>query len=256
MSIPKLLIAVLFLGLPVLAAVKLYMKDGSYQVVREYRIEGDRLKYYSTERSEWEEMPADLADLKRTEADVAARARTIEKQTQQLQDEADALKEERREIRMIPTDPGVYMLENGQLRVFKIAEASVHDNKRRTVLKHLSPIPVVSGKSTLEIPFERSVNPVTDQRPEFFLQQSLEDSIGIVKLTAAKGVRVVENITVLPVSNEILEERQTVETFTKQLTQSGLYKIWPQEPLAKGEYAVVEYNEGKIDIRVWDFRIE
>ena len=52
------------------------------------------------------------------------------------------------------------------------------------------------------------------------------------------------------------EERDAVEIFSKQLTENGLYKIWPQEPLAKGEYAVVEYEEGKSDPRVWDFRIE
>ena len=56
--------------------------------------------------------------------------------------------------------------------------------------------------------------------------------------------------------NEIVEERDSVEIFTKQLTDGGLNKIWPQEPLAKGEYAVVEYEEGKSDPRVWGFRIE
>ncbi len=253
----KVLLALVLIVLPALAAVKLYMKDGSYQLVREFKVEGDRLKYYSTERSEWEEMPVELVDLKRTEADTTARAQKVEKQAQQLAEEAEALKEERREIQKIPTDPGVYMLEDGQLRIFKIAEATVHDNKRRTILKHLSPIPLVSGKSVLEIPYGRSPNVLKDDRPEFFLQQSLEDSVGIVKLTAGKdGVRIVERITVVPVSNEVVEERDSVEIFTKQLTQSGLYKIWPQEALAKGEYAVVEYTEGKIDIRVWDFRIE
>jgi hypothetical protein len=59
-----------------------------------------------------------------------------------------------------------------------------------------------------------------------------------------------------PVVNIYEEERDVVPTFTKQLTESGLYKIWPQDSLPKGEYAVIEYNEGKIDARIWDFRVQ
>ena len=52
---------------PLLAAnFKLYMKDGTYQIVREYKLEGDRINYYSVERGDWEEMPAALVDLKKT----------------------------------------------------------------------------------------------------------------------------------------------------------------------------------------------
>ena len=48
-------------GLLGAATVRLYMKDGSYHSVREYETKGDRVRYYSTERSEWEEIPLDLS---------------------------------------------------------------------------------------------------------------------------------------------------------------------------------------------------
>ena len=41
---------------------RLILKDGSYQLVRQYTMAGDRVKYLSLERGEWEEMPADLVD--------------------------------------------------------------------------------------------------------------------------------------------------------------------------------------------------
>src|SRR5579864_6357084 len=41
---------------------KLMLKDGSFQLVREYRVEGDRVRYYSLDRSQWEEIPSDLVD--------------------------------------------------------------------------------------------------------------------------------------------------------------------------------------------------
>ncbi len=239
------------------ANFKLFMKDGSYQIVREYKVTGDHLKYYSIERADWEEIPAELADLKRTDAEAGDRRKNFDRQAQQLADEEIAAKAERAEIRSIPRDPGVYMLgENNQLRIFKLAEAAVKTNKGRSILKAMAPIPIIAGKSTLETVGEHSENIVTDKRPEFYLQLSLEDSYAIVKVTPQKGARIVERITIAPVVNEILEERDVVPSFSKQLTDSGLFKIWPQDDLEKGEYAVIEYNEGKIDARIWDFRVQ
>ena len=54
----------------------------------------------------------------------------------------------------------------------------------------------------------------------------------------------------------MVEERSIIPVFTKQLSDNGLYKIWPQDPLPQGDYAVIEYTEGKINAQVWDFRIE
>jgi hypothetical protein len=238
------------------ANFKLYMKDGGFQLVREYQIEGDRIRYYSVERSDWEEMPAELVDLKRTDAEAQSRKAELDRHAEQISEEDQAAAELRKEIRKIPQDPGVYTLENDTLRIFNLADASVHDNKRRTILQHLSPVPMVAGKSTLETPGEHSQNIVQDGRPEFYIQLSLTDSFAIVKLTPLKGYRIVEHITVEPVVNIYEEERDVVPTFTKQLTESGLYKIWPQDPLPEGEYGVIEYNEGKIDARIWDFRVQ
>lgn len=42
---------------------RLILKDGSYQVVREYKVAGDRVKYMSLERGgDWEELPYDMVD--------------------------------------------------------------------------------------------------------------------------------------------------------------------------------------------------
>jgi hypothetical protein len=236
------------------ASLKLYLKDGGFQIVREYKVEGDRVTYYSVERSDWEEVPTDLVDLKRTNAEAAARKETLDKQAQALADEAAAARETRQEILKIPRDPGVYQLEDGKLRVFEAAECTVHNSKGRNVLKTL--IPLVNGKATLDTPGEHSQNVVKDSSPEFFVQLSEFESFGMIKLTPAKGQRNVEQISVLPVAKEMEETRTPVETFTKQLSDNGLYKIWPQDPLPQGEYAIVEYTEGKVNIQVWDFRIE
>lgn len=48
------------------ATQRLYLKDGDYQLTNNYQVLADRVRYYSTERSDWEEIPLELVDLDRT----------------------------------------------------------------------------------------------------------------------------------------------------------------------------------------------
>jgi hypothetical protein len=232
---------------------RLYMKDGNYHLVREYEVKEDRVRFYSVERRDWEEIPISLVDLDRTRGEVEEKRAALAEQTKMLQAEENAERELEAEIMKIPQNPGVYQLVNGELRVFRHAESKVKTSKGRSVLKVLSPVPMVAGKGTVELDGEKSQNIINQPRPEFYIQLSAQQRFGIIKLTPRKGVRIAQQLTFIPVTNEVVEEHEQVEIFRKQMTPDGLYKIWPVEPLPAGEYAVVEYTEGKLNVQIFDF---
>jgi hypothetical protein len=101
--------------------------------------------------------------------------------------------------------------------------------------------------------FRITVGPPED-RPEFYLRLSNPENLAIVELSVKKNLRVVENVSKLDITGEVNEERQTVDTFKKAISDQ-LYKIWPEKPLAPGEYALIEFTEGAVNPQVWDFSV-
>lgn len=247
-------VAGLLLAAPArVANFRLYLTDGTWQVVREYEVEDDRVRYYSVERGEWEEIPLELIDLKKTEVERRERDEELKETAAFEAAETAAERAVREEIGRVPYEPGVYWINGKELVPIKQAESKLIGNKRQSVLRVLSPIPIVAGKSTVELDGKLAATNVGTSRPEFYMRLSGEERFVIVKATPTrKGMRVVQRWTVVPVSNELFQEQDEVEIFSHQSAVS-LYKIWPREPLEPGEYAVIQYTEGKPDTQVWDF---
>ncbi|HYL34583.1 MAG TPA: hypothetical protein VEV17_01575 [Bryobacteraceae bacterium] len=236
------------------ANIRLYLKDGTYQIVREYKVEGDRVRLFSADRGEWEEMPLELVDVAKTEAEIKQRAEETRENAAAADAEEKAERQARREVEQIPVENGVYLIENEKLVPIKAAESKIVTNKGRSVLKVLSPLPLVTGKATVELDGPHATTGTANREPEFYIRLSEDERFGILRMGDHKGNRVVEKLTIIPVSKENVEEPDMVETFRRQVGD-GLFKIWPEKPLAPGEYAVVEYTEGKVNMQVWDFFI-
>jgi hypothetical protein len=252
-----------FLFLTIAAAAfggvfRLYLKDGTYQVASEYKVLKDRVSYLSVERGEWEDLPLELIDFDRTKKEMAQHEEELKADAKSQAEEDAAQRLAVKQVEQIPSEPGVYYIHNDNLEVVKVAESKIVNNKKRTVLKAISPIPMVSAKSTLEIDGDSAAKEITEKRPEFFFRLSTFESFAIIKvLPTKKGARVVETINIIPVSKEVVQEFKLVDTFKKQ-EGDNVYKIWPQNDLEPGEYALIEYTEGleSINTQVWDFRIK
>jgi hypothetical protein len=237
---------------------KLFLKDGDFHLVREYQVQGDRVRYYSTERGDWEEIPVALVDLEKTEQQRKARQEKQQEVTREQDEEDNALREQRREIASIPMDPGGYYNQDGHVRALKLADYQVITSKKRKTLQILSPVPLIPGKASVVIKGNHSDFVVNEPRPNFYMRLVKEERFGIIRLTPKKDARLVEDISIAPVVKQTYEERKQMDTFEQQLGD-GLYKVWPEKPLEPGEYALVEYTETEdqqdIELLVWDFAV-
>lgn len=239
-------------------AFKLYLKNGDYQLVSKYQVQGDRVRYYSTERYDWETIPTQLVDLAKTKRMHDAEVQGEQEINQEFKQEAQAQRALDQLIASIPQDTGAYYKVGGEIKALPAADFKVITDKKRSILKHISPLPIIPGKAAVVIKGEHSTFVVHDSRPQFYLRPSQQDQFGIARLTSKKDQRVVESISIAPVVKENFEKRNESEIFTQQLGEN-LFKIWPEKPLEPGEYAVVEYSgesyspTGDVELLVWDF---
>ena len=237
------------------ATLRLYMKDGTYQLIKEYQVLPDRVKYLSAERSgEWEEIPLDLVDLNRTKQEAKEHEDQLAKDAKDDADEDAAIKEQKQEASYVPDEAGVYFVHGEKLEPLKLADLTITHDKKRTILKILSPIPLVSGKNTVDIEGAASKFRVNADRPEFYFRLNAVDGLAIIKLTPNKTSRMVETVSIAAVTNELDEKRNVVPTFTRQVGDL-LFKIWPEQTMLPGEYAVIEYGAEQGTLQVWDFGV-
>jgi hypothetical protein len=147
---------------------RLILKDGTYQIVRQYEVVGDRVRYISVERGgEWEELPADLVDWQATrkwERDHAAG--TVEEEPSPAMKEAEeidkeeAAEREEQKARMpevakgleLPDEDGVFALDTfeGTPELVELLPTEMTANaKNKHGLSTLNPL--AGAKASLEL---------------------------------------------------------------------------------------------------------
>jgi hypothetical protein len=247
------------------ARQKLVMKDGSYQFVRGYQVVGDRVRYYSIERDEWEEVPASLVDWKATEAtnrneetEALGRAQQAGKEYSESQaDPHQFLGPEIAPGVFIPDEDGIYILKAGKAVALPRQEARARVDKGRVAINVLLPVPLLKNRNLVEIPGARAQLRLDASPAAFYAHgRARDDSRYVVVRLKPKGdVRQVEAILTNILGRNPTHSGEYVELKSETVVPN-VFKLTPAQPLGAGEYAVIEFLGKDLNLYLWDFGID
>jgi len=244
---------------------KLILTDGSFQVVREYRREGDRVRYYSVERSAWEEIPAELVDWAATEK-AGAEAEASQKETVERIHAATAS-----ELAVsidtgssllvgsgvfLPDPPGFYALDGQAVLSLEQVLAVSRLDKGRAILKGLSGIPMISTKRIIEVPGKRAKLRVQSAEPEFYFRTAdgRSPQLTLVRANLNGDKRQVSNALTDMTGTTKYEQRELPMTVSE--AARGVQRLTMGQKLEPGEYALLEMTAEGLSSYVWDFGVD
>jgi len=261
---------------------KLVLKDGTFQLVRDYRRNGERVRYLSAERGDWEEIPATMVDWEAT-----AQAAKAE------QDEEDALakkvhaQEQARKVETImdvdaslqvapgvflPPGEGMFLIDGKSVKPLEQVGSQIKTDKKQYLKQVLSPIPIVPSKRNVEILGNKASIRVTNGQAEFYLREAPPDpdrttpivkssrpgesgpEVELVRATVKGNKRQLESIRTL--FGQQVEERRNEISIQRWEIAPTVFRFTLSEPLTPGEYALAEILPDGMNLFVWDFGVD
>ena len=261
---------------------KLFLKDGSYQIIREYQRNGDHVRYYSLERGDWEEIPASMIDWDATAKDAAAEDKAATAMVEKIhkQEEAkrmdnvadiDASLQVGQGV-FLPSGDGMFVVEGKSVKLLEQVGSQTKKDKLRTFEQIMSPVPIVPGKQVVVIPGSHATLRLTSGTLEFYLREPPPDPDRVtpilkssrpdqsgpdVELLRAKVVhngRQLASITSLQ-GQELSQSRDTISVQRWEVAPS-VYRFTLSQALAPGEYVLAEILPDGLNYFVWDFGID
>ena len=245
---------------------KLILTDGTYQLAREYAVEGERVRYWSLERSQWEEIPSSLVDWDATHKaeaeqvsrDAELKAKIRSSQLAQLTRDIDVDRSLEIKPGLFLSDAiGFYALDRNKLiREMKQSEAVLKTSTGREVGKIMSGVSLIPSKKTMEIPGERAAMRLATSEPEFFFRPAdrREPRFRLLRAQIKGGRRLIDSISV-HVTGEEKHNATEIEIQT-WIPATGVFRYTVDQRLEPGEYAFVEMTADGISGYVWDFGID
>jgi hypothetical protein len=244
---------------------KLILTDGSFQVVREYQRQGDRVRYYSVERSSWEELPAEMVDWAATEkagAETAASQKeTIDRLHAAAATEVAATIDTGSSLVVgsgvfLPDSAGFYVLDGQTVLGLMQVEAISRLDKNRAILKGLSGIPLISSKRFIEVPGKRAKVRIQSVEPEFFFRtvDGRSPKLALVRAEVTGDKRHVST-AVTDMVGQTKYEHKEIPVLTSEAAH-GVQRLILSQKLDPGEYALLEMTPEGLSSYVWEFGVD
>jgi hypothetical protein len=266
-------------------AKRLILKDGTYQLATRWEVKGERVRYLSAERNEWEEVPNSLVDWAATdkyEKDRAAGKPAPEAVELDKELEAERQADEARSPHVapglrLPDDGGVILLDTfqtqPQLVELQQSSGELNKNMKGNILR-ATINPIASAKQTIELPGSHARIQAHVTVPAIYVNLEQQDQLDkatqiaekskeeqlpwdrfkIVRLKSNKDKRIVGDIKIA-IYGKVSQEQKLVPTTATRLT-GGWVKVTPSNDLEPGEYAVIELlGKDGMNLYVWDFGV-
>jgi hypothetical protein len=251
---------------------RLILKDGSYQSVVKYEVQGDRVHYLSAERYEYEDVPASLIDWDATkkynEALSANKLRTHVVETPEEKEAREKEEANSPEIAPglnLPGTGGVFLLDefNGKAELAEIVQNGSEATKdaKKSVLR--SAINPFSTKQGFEIKGAHAQIQSHVVRPTVYIDidegtindSTLNERFRLARVTVKSEARAIGNAKV-SMSGKVSEQASFLPAKVEKLGTGQWIKLTPAQNLPPGEYAVVEMlSPQEMNLYVWDFGV-
>ena len=251
---------------------RLILKDGSYQSVVKYEVQGDRVHYLSAERYEWEDIPSSLIDWDATrkyEADLSSgklrkpREETAEEKKEREKEEANS--PQIAPGLHLPGSGGVFLFDQyqGKPELAEIVQngSELDKNSKKSVLRS-TVNPIASSKQSFELKDEHAKIQSHLPRPAIYIDidegpqgTEIADRFRLVRVAVKKDTRIVANLKIT-FTGKASQQSVSVPANVEKLGTGEWVKLTPAQDLAAGEYAVVEMlDPQEMNLYVWDFGV-
>jgi hypothetical protein len=251
-------------GLP--TGKKLMLKDGSFQLVREYEVDGERVRYFSIDQRDWEEIPASLVDwdaTKKNAADEAARkAALIAKvHAAEVARHADAMDVDASiEIApkvFLPPGDGLFEFDGKAIYPLTQAEADMKFSKTQMLKQVLIPVPIIPTRHTISLRGTRAKFRLKSTQTEFYMRTAdgREPQLDLIRAKVKGDKRDLANL------DELFKTQATTGKISIPIQRweiaHGVYRFTLGESLEPGEYAMAEVVQGgATSLYFWDFGVD
>jgi hypothetical protein len=264
---------------------RLIMKDGSYQSTVRWEDKGDRIRYLSAERYQWEEIPKEMVDWDATEkffrkshptremkaaAEAEAKAEAAAEQEEERRTDAE-LDKTNPEVApgvRLPDGKGVYLFDvfRSQPQLAELVQngSQINADRGKNILR-AAINPLAKNKEKIEL--DGTIARVNAHIPDPVIYLNIDDDqtaaaagddlaqrFQIARLKVEKHSRVV-GVIEFALYSGTSQKTNVVPVKVSRVGESWV-KVQPTEPLSPGEYALVEMIGKDVNLDVWDFGID